>query len=203
MNLAIRPMQPADIKQVKEIDKQAFPTLETSISFKRELRNEIARYIVVYEPGSDEETTGTPSKNGSIINRALSSISQFVLGPAPTKQNIVGFAGIWFMAGEAHLITIAVRDGYRGLSVGEYLITAVIDTAIQYKAGLVTLEVRSSNKAAQSLYEKYGLYASGKRKHYYSDTKEDAIIMTTGDINAEEFQTTFRQLKNQLLIRFA
>ncbi|MFC1906102.1 ribosomal protein S18-alanine N-acetyltransferase [Chloroflexota bacterium] len=199
MNLAIRPMQLADIKQVKEIDQQAFPTLETSLSLKRELRNEIARYIVVYELGSDGKTIKTKKTKRSIFSKTLSGIAKFALGPTPTKQNVVGFAGIWFMAGEAHLITIAVREGYRGFSVGEYLLTAVIDTATEYKAKLVTLEVRGSNTTAQSLYEKYGFYASGKRKQYYSDTKEDAIIMTTEDINSEEFQTRFAQLKKGLL----
>jgi ribosomal-protein-alanine N-acetyltransferase len=203
MNLAVRPMQLADIKQVREIDRQAFPSLETSVSFKRELHNEIAKYIVAYEPGNSDEVAADQKTGGSVFSRTLGRILQFALGPAPTSQKIVGFAGIWLMAGEAHLITIAVREDYRRLSVGEYLLQAVINTALQNQASLVTLEVSTSNTAAQSLYEKYGLYASGRRKQYYSDTGEDAIIMTTDDINTEEFKKRFVLLKNQLLKRFA
>ena len=203
MKLSIRPMQPADIKQVKEIDRQAFPTLETSLSFKKELRNEIARYIVAYEPDNENRTPSTQMANESAFSRTVHKIRMLTLGPPPTKQNIVGFAGVWFMAGEAHLITIAVREAYRGLSVGEYLLAAVIEIAIEAKAGFVTLEVRSSNQAAQSLYEKYGFIKTGKRKGYYSDTREDATIMTTNDINTEDFKTRFEQLKKDLLKRIA
>jgi len=203
MKLAIRPMQPADIKQVKEIDRQAFPTLESSLSFKKELRNQIARYIIVYEPDNKNEALASETVNDSIFSRTINRIKQLTLGPPPTKQNIVGFAGVWFMAGEAHLITIAVREAYRGLRVGEYLLAAVIDIAIEYKAGFATLEVRSSNQTAQSLYEKYGFTKTGKRKGYYSDTREDAIIMTTSDINSDDFRSSFDQLRKDLLKQIA
>jgi len=196
MKLFIRPMRPADVNQVKEIDRQAFPTLETSLSFKKELRNEIAKYIVAYEPDNESRTPSLQTTNESAFSRTIHKIRMLALGPPPTKQNIVGFAGVWFMAGEAHLITIAVREAYRGLSVGEYLLAAMIEIAIEAKAGFATLEVRSSNQAAQSLYEKYGFIKTGRRKGYYSDTREDAIIMTTDDINTEDFKTRFEQLKN-------
>jgi ribosomal-protein-alanine N-acetyltransferase len=202
MNLAIRPMQLADIKQVKEIDRQAFPTLETSLSFKRELNNAIAKYIVVYESDNDTEAA-IEEKRNSLLNRAIDGIKKLAFGPSPTKEKIVGFAGVWFMAGEAHLITIAVRQANRGLSIGEYLLAAVLDIAIDSKAGFATLEVRSSNQTAQSLYEKYGFIKTGKRKGYYSDTREDAIIMTTDDINTEDFKTRFEQLKKDLLKQIA
>lgn len=202
MNLAIRPMQLADIKQVKEIDRQAFPTLETSLSFKRELRNEIARYIVAYE--LDNSGTDSPvTTSDSIFSRTIQKLRMLTLGPPPTKQRIVGFAGVWFMAREAHLITIAVRESYRGISVGEYLLAAVIDVAIETKAGFVTLEVRSSNQTAQSLYEKYGFMKTGERKGYYSDTRENAIIMTTSDINSDGYCNRFKRLKEQLLKKIA
>jgi len=203
MKLSIRPMRPADVNQVKEIDRQAFPTLETSLSFKKELRNEIARYIVAYEPDNENRTLSLQTTNDSAFSRTIRKIRTLALGPPPTKQNIVGFAGVWFMAGEAHLITIAVRKAYRGLSVGEYLLAAVINIAIEAKAGFVTLEVRSSNQAAQSLYEKYGFAKTGKRKGYYSDTREDAIIMTTDGISTEDFKTRFEQLKSYLLKQIA
>lgn len=202
MNLSIRPMQLADIKQVQEIDRQAFPTLETSLSFKRELNNAIAKYIVVYELG-DNAKVAIKGKRDSIFMRAIDSIRQLAFGPPPTKQNIVGFAGVWFIVAEAHLITIAVREAYRGLSIGEYLLTAILDIAIDAKASFATLEVRSSNQAAQALYEKYGFVKNGRRKGYYSDTKEDAIIMTTSNINSEDFQSRFQRLKRQLFNRMA
>ena len=197
MNLAIRTMQKPDIRQVEEIDRQAFPTLETSVSYRRELKNSIARYIVAYEPnGHIEECPGDGNK--PLLKRALHKIGRLILGEPPTKDNIVGFAGIWFLAGEAHLITFAVRDGYRRSHIGEYLLCAVLDTAIKYKARLVTLEVRLSNLAAQRLYQKYGFSQRGYRKNYYSDTKESALIMTNDSINNKDFRTKFDKMKKHV-----
>jgi ribosomal-protein-alanine N-acetyltransferase len=195
-------MQLADVKQVKEIDRQAFPTLETTLSFKRELNNAIAKYIIAYEPDNNTEVA-IEEKRDSLLNRAIYGIRQLAFGPSPTKQNIVGFAGVWLIAGEEHAITIAVHEAFRGLGIGEYLLTAVLDIAIDSKAGRATLEVRFSNRAAQALYEKYGFVKTGKRKAYYSDTKEDAIIMSTNDINSEDFRNRFTQLKRQLFNKMA
>jgi ribosomal-protein-alanine N-acetyltransferase len=202
MNLAIRPMQLTDIKQVKEIEYQAFPTLETSRPFKHELNNAIAKYIIVYELDNDTDVA-TDAKRDSMLSRGIDSIRRLAFGPPPTKENIVGFASVWFMAGEAHLVTIAVRQANRGFSIGEYLLSTVLDTAIESKAGFATLEVRSSNQAAQALYQKYGFARTGIRKGYYSDTKEDAIIMTTSNLNSGDFKSRFTQLKKQLFNKMA
>ena len=197
MNLAIRTMQKPDIRQVEEIDRQAFPTLETSVSYRRELKNSIARYIVAYEPNGHTEDHAVKGHK-SLLKRTLDKIGLLLLGEASTKDKIVGFAGVWFLAGEAHLITFAVRDGYRGAHIGEYLLCAVLDTAIKFRASLVTLEVRLSNITAQRLYQKYGFTQRGYRKNYYSDTKESALIMTNDSINKKDFRTRLANMKKHI-----
>jgi ribosomal-protein-alanine N-acetyltransferase len=111
---------------------------------------------------------------------------------------IVGFAGVWFLVDEAHLATIAVSEEYRRQAVGEHLLIGVINLAIEHSASLVTLEVRATNTAAQALYEKYGFAVVGLRPGYYSDNKEDAILMTVSDIQSASYQDDFRRLREAI-----
>ena len=91
---------------------------------------------------------------------------------------IVGYAGMWIVAEEAHISTLAVHPQRRRCGLGERLIAHLISTAQQYGAELMTLEVREGNLAAQALYVKLGFQASGLRPRYYGDTGENAILMS-------------------------
>ena len=90
---------------------------------------------------------------------------------------IRGFAGFWLIAGEAQVTRVAVAKDERGKGLGRILTEALIDAAWQENAEAVTLEVRKSNIAAQTVYEQTGFTVSGVRPNYYVDNKEDAIIM--------------------------
>ena len=67
---------------------------------------------------------------------------------------------------------------------------------------VLTLEARVSNFIAQRLYEKYGFKQVGIRKGYYSDNREDAVIMTTGPIHGNEYQELFGQLQENFRTRW-
>ena len=112
-----------------------------------------------------------------------------------TREYIVGFSGFWMMVGEAHIIAIGVRNGYRKLGIGEGLLIATIELAQILNANIVTLEVRASNMVAQELYEKYGFRVTGRRLRYYSSDGEDAIIMSTDGITSLPFQASFQHLR--------
>jgi len=60
---------------------------------------------------------------------------------------------------------------------------------------MLTLEVRASNFAAQNLYSKYGFIQAGIRRGYYTNDKEDALIMSLGDITSASFEVLLNQLK--------
>lgn len=92
---------------------------------------------------------------------------------------VVGFGGIWLMVDEAHVTTFAIHPDWRRLRLGERLLVALLDVAVDRRAGEATLEVRLSNLAARRLYEKYGFRPVGIRPRYYTDDGEDALIMTT------------------------
>ncbi len=113
-------------------------------------------------------------------------------------HRIVGYAGMWVILDEAHVTTIAVDPLHRRRRIGERLLVALIDEAMRRGARWVTLEVRKSNLGAQSLYRKYGFKDIGVRKGYYSDNREDAIVMWTGNIREEAFQERFRRNRSTL-----
>lgn len=92
-------------------------------------------------------------------------------------EKIIGYAGLWLILDEAHITNIAVLPAYQGQGLGERLMTSLINCAKNQGATSMTLEVRVSNAVARSLYTKLGFEIRGRRRQYYSETKEDALIM--------------------------
>ncbi|HTC85692.1 MAG TPA: ribosomal protein S18-alanine N-acetyltransferase [Candidatus Acidoferrum sp.] len=111
---------------------------------------------------------------------------------------VIGYAGIWVMVDEAHVTTFAVDPAWRRRGVGERLLMAVLDLAIERGAREATLEVRLSNLAARRLYEKYGFRPVGIRPRYYSDDNEDALIMTTEPLGEQRMLTRLAVLRAKL-----
>ena len=77
---------------------------------------------------------------------------------------------------------------WRGLGLGEWMLTRLLETGQALGARVATLEVRPSNRVARSLYEKYGFQEVGRRRRYYSDNGEDALILTSPPLNLPDFQ---------------
>lgn len=92
-------------------------------------------------------------------------------------QAVVGYAGIWTVAGEAQVMRVAVQKSLRNRGLGYLLTQALVQKAWDEGMDAVTLEVRERNLAAQKVYERCGFTASGIRPHYYADTDEGAVIM--------------------------
>ncbi len=90
---------------------------------------------------------------------------------------VIGYAGMWIILDEAHVTNVAILSPYRRLGFGENLLAALIIHAKALGATCMTLEVRVSNMDAQRLYTRMGFAARGIRRQYYTDTKEDALIM--------------------------
>lgn len=88
----------------------------------------------------------------------------------------IAYAGVWFVLDEGHITNIAVHPDRRGVGYGEQVTRALIQLAADSGMNWMTLEVRRSNKAAQSLYHKVGFIDVGYRKRYYENS-EDALIM--------------------------
>ncbi|SFE90453.1 ribosomal protein S18-alanine N-acetyltransferase [Alteribacillus iranensis] len=96
---------------------------------------------------------------------------------AEWDNEIIGYCGVWIVLDEANITNIAVHSASRGQKVGELLMINALEMASVYGAKTMSLEVRVSNKIAQSLYKKLGFEQGGIRKKYYTDNKEDALVM--------------------------
>ena len=196
-------MRKEDIAQVTEIDREAFPTQWPPVNYEHELQNSLAHYIVAYDNdkmADKPKLTAAPEKD---LPRPASRVRQLFnyehffnneLPPSGT-QYIIGFAGFWIMADDAHITNFAVRKAHRRQGIGELLLITTIDMATELNARNLTLEVRASNTAAQNLYYKYGFIRVGLRHGYYIDNKEDAVLMSTENITSASFQSRLNQLK--------
>ncbi len=195
----VRPMRKEDIAQVNEIDREAFPTQWPPPNYRHEIENQLAHYIVACdrsrplgepEPRPEKGLSGLTSRIRRWFNRDGPGES-----PPSDRHFIAGFAGIWIMADESHLTNIAVRARYQRQGLGELLLISVIELSARLKAEMVTLEVRVSNTPAQTLYYKYGFVQTGLRRAYYTDNREDAMLMSTEKITSPSYQARFQQLK--------
>ena len=110
-------------------------------------------------------------------------------------DEIAGYGGMWLMVDEAHIITFAVHPAWRRQRIGERLLLALIDIAIDAGANEATLEVRLSNLPARRLYEKFGFRPVGLRPRYYSDNGEDALIMTTDQLRDPPMRERIARLR--------
>ena len=188
----LRPMEIADIDEVRVVEKKCFPTPWPKESFRYELeRNRMARYFVLRRNSPDAPILPGESSPG-LIRRLFGGASSVEQG------SIVGFAGIWMMVDEAHITTLAVAPEFQGKGLGELLLVAVTEISGAEDAKVMTLEVRQSNVVAQRLYEKYGFSRHGIRAHYYSDDGEDALVMWSEEINSPEYQERFKALRAKL-----
>lgn len=200
MSYHVRLMRQEDVTQVTEIDREAFATMWPPTDYQRELRNCLSHYVVAYDDEKTVEPKATPERGSAgLVSwlRRLMGGDRFLASELPPSgsQYIVGFAGFWIMVDEAHIANIAVLQSYRRRGIGETLLISLIDLALELKACLVTLEVRASNTAAQSLYSKYSFVRMGLRRGYYLDNREDAVIMSLENLTSSSFQAHLGRLK--------
>ena len=173
MSIQVRRMQWKDIEQVRALDILCFPTMTPPTNYQTEFVNPLAHYFVAYD-------------------NTMQSNNNFETVPL-----ILGFIGLWNLANENHIISLAVCPEFRRKGIGELLLINGLDFSLDNRATLVTLEVRVSNQEAIALYEKYGFTERGVRHAYYLDNREDASIMTLDDLYSIEFRTFFQKLKQK------
>ncbi|MDO8617029.1 MAG: ribosomal protein S18-alanine N-acetyltransferase [Dehalococcoidia bacterium] len=212
----VRQMRIADIPQVMEVERESFPSMWPPTAYKRELQqNRLAHYIVVVEhrpahTGARRGAQAPPAieepqpRQGGPVGRLLGELRQILGGddgrlppPEQREELVLGFVGVWLLPDEAHIVTIAVRDSHRRQGIGEFLLIAAIELAQRAGQPLMTLECRVSNEPALALYEKYGFQQLGLRPRYYSDTHEDALILTTSSLLSLKYQAALEQLKRE------
>ena len=164
--LAIDPMREDDVATVQAIEKEIFTTPWPRNAYQRELASKnSAHYIVLRR---DEPEAGIQSE-------------------------IVGYGGMWRMYDEAHVTTIGVRQDLQHQGLGRVLFSALVQASYDMGAKWITLEVRVSNSGAQRMYEGFGFKVIGRRRGYYTDNGEDALVMWSDSIFSPRFRSAFDQ----------
>jgi [ribosomal protein S18]-alanine N-acetyltransferase len=104
------------------------------------------------------------------------------------RHHVVGFSGLMVTGDEGHVTNVAVHPDFRRRGIAARLLCSTMDAAIARGVQAVTLEVRASNTAAQELYRRFGFAPGGIRRNYYSDIREDALIMWAHDVDAARYR---------------
>jgi len=96
---------------------------------------------------------------------------------AKVEEKAVGYIGVWKIMNEGHITNVAVHSSFRRQGIGQMLISELLSLCEKQEMDCFTLEVRATNAPAQALYQKFGFKEIGRRKGYYQDNGEDAVIM--------------------------
>jgi [ribosomal protein S18]-alanine N-acetyltransferase len=137
------------------------------------------------------------------INESKSSKMVVLVQTSPGQQDlVVAYGGMWLIAGEGHISTVATHPSWRGKGYGEAVVVGLLGLAIATHADYVVLEARVSNTVAIALYEKYGFRHVGIRKQYYREENEDATLMHLAPLD-EAYTVKFLGMRKALEARFA
>jgi [ribosomal protein S18]-alanine N-acetyltransferase len=177
-DLEIAPMRRRDLKQgVLDTEFHAYPKPWSAAVFQSEIdqvRSGSRYYLTARRrPGSGRGPRGGRSNSG-----------------------IVGHAGLWFTADEAHVTNVAVHPEARRTGVAMRLMLALADEAIRRSCIAWTLEVRVSSTGAQDLYTRFGFVAAGVRQRYYENV-EDAVVMWCCDIQSDDYASRLDGLRGR------
>lgn len=96
--------------------------------------------------------------------------------PRPEPWQVWGYVVFWVVAGEMHLLNLAIHLAHRRRGIARALLTAALAQGRGHNVSVVWLEVRPSNAAALALYRSFGFQEVGRRARYYNDNGEDALI---------------------------
>jgi ribosomal-protein-alanine N-acetyltransferase len=207
---SVRAATLGDSTMLESIEREAFPGLTPVTRISRDLTRQNGLYLAaVREWHPDEKNMGprfaiatrTEKEDDSFKARVKRNVDRYLLDyvnrPKLPPDYIAGFAGLWFVLDEAHVVTIGLREVDRTKGIGELLLISGIEQAVENDSRVVTLEVRKSNTVAIELYRKYGFQEVGLRRRYYSDNGEDAVIMTTPPVQSDDYQAHFTRLVEQ------
>ncbi|WP_392531724.1 ribosomal protein S18-alanine N-acetyltransferase [Nostoc sp. C117] len=127
--------------------------------------------------------------------RELDSPNSDLLGLFSPVSNsrLLGMGCFWSILEEAHITILAVHPQYQRQGLGQALLYSLIKAASDRGLERATLEVRASNLGAIYLYQKFGFQTAGRRRGYYQDNGEDALVLWLPDLQHPKFLATLDQ----------
>jgi [ribosomal protein S18]-alanine N-acetyltransferase len=107
-----------------------------------------------------------------LLRRGDAGLIVAAAGPA-----VVGYAAFWCVVDQAELGNVAVSSAWRGRGIGEALVAEAIRRVTERGVRELFLEVRPSNEVARRLYARFGFTQAGRRRSYYQQPVEDALVL--------------------------
>lgn len=118
----------------------------------------------------------TPWTEAMLEEELYNDTASFIVAQRADGE-VLGYAGLHVILDEGYIDNVAVRPEYRRQGVADRLLDVFCRFG-QAHLAFLTLEVRPSNTAAVALYEKHGFREAGRRKNYYENPTEDALLLT-------------------------
>lgn len=116
-----------------------------------------------------------PWSEGSVASELSNPLSRWIV--AMDGKTLVGYVGSQTVLGESDMMNIAVAPDARRRGIAQGLVEALIQVLKELDSHCLSLEVRASNEPAKALYGKLGFREIGRRRNYYRNPKEDALIL--------------------------
>ena len=194
--LNLKPLTPDLLPAAVELDRICFGGLWTIKGYERELERPSSDLLVLI-PGEKAPTEAEEEKQAT-----KNSVSHPPIPPSPHPP-LLGLGCLWAILEEAHITMLAVDPKFRRQGFGQVLLLSLLASAKQRGLERATLEVKVSNQAALSLYEKFGFRVAGRRRGYYQDTGEDALILWLSGMQYPEFRKNLANWEKQIRSRLA
>ncbi len=188
--LEIKHLAPEHLPSAVELDQLCFGGIWAIEGYRRELDSPNSDLLGLWTWETDDCESGQ--------NRAGTHHPP----PLQVPPMLIGIGCLWAILEEAHIIMLAIHPQFQRQGLGQALLLALLKSAHDRQLERSTLEVRDSNLAAVCLYKKFGFKEAGRRKRYYEDTGEDALVMWRSGLEKPEFQRYLAVEKVQMCDRF-
>ncbi|PSB32628.1 ribosomal protein S18-alanine N-acetyltransferase [Stenomitos frigidus] len=202
--LALQPLSAALLPAALVLDQRCFGGLWTLDGYRRELESPNSELLVLIREtegrrqeageaeavGEDEETEVRPELK-----------TQNLKNPTPHASPLLGLGCYWAVLEEAHITMLAIDPTHQRQGLGQALLYALMASAHARGLERATLEVRISNQSALSLYQKFDFCEAGRRRRYYPDNGEDALVLWRGGLQRPEFAERLKVWQQQVCDR--
>lgn len=178
---------------VVELDQRCLGGLWTIDGYQREIDSPNSD-LIIWTRVNENENLETNPKELQFPKIVLKNTSI-------SQHEVIGIGCLWAILEEAHITILAIDPDYQGKGLGEALLFQLLVSAWKRKLERATLEVKVSNQRAINLYQKFGFKEAGRRKGYYQDTGEDALILWRGDLHRPHFPQVLHQWYQEISLR--
>ncbi len=205
--LALQPLSLDLLPAAVALDQRCFGGLWTLDGYRRELESPNSELLVVVEKAEGRRQEAEGAREQKYLDLTLKTQNSKLKtqdlptphSPLPTPQ--LGLSCYGALLEEAHITMLAIDPAYQRQGLGQALLYALIASAHTRGLKRATLEVRVSNASALSLYQKFDFREAGRRRRYYPDNGEDALVLWRGGLQTPEFSERLRDWQQQVCER--